>query len=239
MAVHVPLSQAAQDEAREHDALDQQPALAVQRRADRRADAGHGARLLLPDRSSARLAEGAGRRLRQRRTRRILAYQLRRAKLDLRTRRSRPAGDDPCDRIAERRARLERACRDDRRPDHLQRGRCPTGAALPATTLDEAAALQELVADCYRQLGTDETAEVVDDIKNLGFRLRHARRHDHRRERHHDAGREGRAASRRPTTQVDDDRAAVPARSDHRGGALRRRSSTIWTKHQATRCQTR
>ena len=49
MAVHVPLSAAAKNEAREQMLERQQPAPAVQRRADRGADAGHGARLLLPD----------------------------------------------------------------------------------------------------------------------------------------------------------------------------------------------
>ena len=49
MAVHVPLSRKAQEEARDADALDPQPALAFERRADRLADPGHRARLLLHD----------------------------------------------------------------------------------------------------------------------------------------------------------------------------------------------
>ena len=49
MAVHVPLSAAAKREAREQMLSRQQPAAAVQRRADRGADPGHGAGLLLPD----------------------------------------------------------------------------------------------------------------------------------------------------------------------------------------------
>ena len=49
MAVHVPLSSAAQEEAPRDDALDGQPPLAGRRLARRRPDPGHGPRLLLPD----------------------------------------------------------------------------------------------------------------------------------------------------------------------------------------------
>ena len=53
MAVHVPLSREAVAEARQIMLSTQQPALARFRRADRRADAGHGARLLLHDAEAA------------------------------------------------------------------------------------------------------------------------------------------------------------------------------------------
>ena len=49
MAVHVPLSTAAQEEAKVDDAVDREPAVAGRRIAGRGADPGHGPRLLLPD----------------------------------------------------------------------------------------------------------------------------------------------------------------------------------------------
>ena len=46
-------------------------------------------------------------------------------------------------------------------------------------------ALRELVADCYRLLGSNETAHLVDGIKADWLPLRHARWDDDCRRRHH------------------------------------------------------
>ena len=70
MAVHVPLSREAVAEARQLMLSTNNLLSPVVRRADRRADAGHGARLLLHDARSAPGAKGEGARLRQRSTRR-------------------------------------------------------------------------------------------------------------------------------------------------------------------------
>ena len=43
--------------------------------------------------------------------------------------------------------------------------------------------LKTVVARCYEVLGNEDTAEVVDNIKNIGFELRHAVRHHDRRQR--------------------------------------------------------
>ena len=61
MAVHVPLSKRGADRGAGAHALGQQPALAVERRPDRLADAGHRARLLLHD-QRARLRRRSGER---------------------------------------------------------------------------------------------------------------------------------------------------------------------------------
>ena len=61
MAVHIPLSPEAQIEASRADAVVEQHSVAGARPADRRADAGHGARLLLPDQGAKPGAKGEGR----------------------------------------------------------------------------------------------------------------------------------------------------------------------------------
>ena len=87
-------------------------------------------------------------------------------------------------------------------------------------TVMRRADLKELVDDCYRQLGPDETAHLVDGIKSVGFEF---------------ATRGGMTIGlfdievptdkaerlRRPTTSVAAHRPPVPARPHHRGRALR------------------
>jgi len=78
MAVHVPLSQAAQDEAKSMMLSTANLFVAGRRVAGGRAHAGHGCwGVLLPDRSIAPLGEGKKRRLFAGEDEAILAYQLR------------------------------------------------------------------------------------------------------------------------------------------------------------------
>ena len=195
MAVHVPLSREAVAEARQIMLSTQEPALAGLRRAGRRADAGHGARLLLPD---ARRAERP-RRLRQRagtatpdrgiygtldeaHLRARLASQ-RGAIACCRTEsRTAPLVDAAggaaprCRgvRDARRTERRTRDHRDDRRPHDLQRDPAAgVGAAIPRIdfvneTMDRKM-LKTSWRSCYEVLGNEDTAEVVDNIKNIGF----------------------------------------------------------------------
>ena len=101
----------------------------------------------------------------------------------------------------------------------------------------EALRAQGAVDVCYRLLGPEETAHLVDGIKSVGLRVRDARRHDHRRQRHRDAGRQGRAPcrGRRPGRP---DRPPVPARPHHRRRALRAGRRRLAEDHRA-RCPTR
>ena len=197
------------------DAVDRQPALARRRLAGRGADPGHGPRLLLPDdgrrgRRRARRSASSPRR-----SEAILGYRLRE-----KTGRDPPRAD---------RRRGQELGSGGRRSLQIERRRTTIGRVifnqiLPdplrfRDTVMRRTDLKELVDECYRQLGPEETAHLVDGIKSVGFEF---------------ATRGGmtiglfdieiptdkRSASRRPTTRSRD-RQAVPARPHHRGRALR------------------
>ena len=69
---------------------------------------------------------------------------------------------------AEARRAAARAAPDDRRPDHLQPDPARP-AALHRRRSWGGPTLKELVDECYRLLGPDETAHLVDGIKSVGF----------------------------------------------------------------------
>ena len=82
------------------------------------------------------------------------------------------------------------------------------------------AALREVVSDCYRLLGPAETAHLVDGIKSVGFHYATRGGMTIAVGGHHRPGGEAGAAQEadRPGRP---DRPAVPARPHHRGRALR------------------
>ena len=79
--------------------------------------------------------------------------------------------------------------------------------------------LKALIAQCYRELGPAATTQLVDGIKTLGFHYATDGRHHDRDRGHPRPGREGQAARRR-RRQGRRDRSRVPARLHHRGRAL-------------------
>ena len=181
MAVHVPLSAAAQDEARRDDAVDGQPAVAGQRRADRRADPGHGAGLLLPDPQAAEDDRGHGAALRLRGRTPCLAYDLGRIDPTARSAGARR----PDRRRASRTGSRWSTSADGERAGPAGSGRPPVHATTVGQVLfnqilptplrfnneddDPHRKLGELVDRCYRELGPIETAHLVDGIKSIGF----------------------------------------------------------------------
>ena len=75
-------------------------------------------------------------------------------------------------------------------------------------------ALREVVAECYQKLDQERTAELVDDIKRVGFKYATRVGHDHRGERYHRAGREDQDPGRHGH-ESGRDRKTVPSWSDH------------------------
>ena len=202
----------------------------VQRRADRRADAGHGARLLLPDRRSSRTAQGAFGAERPAARRGIYSNFDEAEDWPHATgQRSSLARADRASRDAE--APAARLIETTRRPHHLQRGparRSSASATSTAWTRRPSRSWSSRVQpQAARQRGHRRDRR-QDQERRL--RLRDAVRHHDRRERPARARREGRAArgGRRADRR---DRRAVRDGPDHRRGALRRRRSTIWSRH--------
>ena len=168
MAVHVPLSKAAQDEARDAHALGPQPALAVERRPDRFADAGHRARLLLHDQrarlrsricaNGTRAASGWGK----------IFSSLEEVKLAYDVRRGRSAGRRSWCAPTATAARRSGS----RRPSAARSStwRCRRRSASTTTSTMDRKQLRKVVADCYRLFSDPfETAQVVNEIKKVGF----------------------------------------------------------------------
>ena len=84
--------------------------------------------------------------------------------------------------------------------------------------------LKDVVAECYKKLGDERTVDIVDNIKNLGFRYA---THSGITMSIHDVKVPPRKAEllRQAEDNVDADRAAVPdGQPDRRGALLRRRS---------------
>ena len=133
MAVHVPLSREAVAEARQIMLSTHNLLSPVQRRADRRADAGHRARLLLPDADQAgrprRVHAKASRRRASTAASRRPSWPTTWASIDLQAR----------DQGARRRGTDGRARRDHRRPHHLQRGAAGRAAASATRSMDRKA----------------------------------------------------------------------------------------------------
>ena len=179
MAVHVPLSKAAQNEARTRMMSSQQPALPGQWRADRQSHQGHGSRLLLPDRAQ-RGRQGRGHRSSRPLTKRCRRCELGRSRctpgsssasrsICWTTTRSRPAP-------ASSTATIWCCCRTARRPTPSR----PRSAASSSTRrcrtrfrtrneIQDKGSLRDVVAEVYALYGQDKTADVADEIKRLGF----------------------------------------------------------------------
>ena len=165
MAVHVPLSKAAQAEARRAHAVGPQPALAVQWRPDRLADPGHRARVLLHD-ERARIRAGSGQRHPAEGWGKVfgsleevqLAYDIGVVDIQaaIKVRTDRDGGE----------AKLI----------ETTVGRAIFNLALPETlgkyynhTMDRKQ-VRKVVADCYRHFSDPfDTATVVNEIKKVGF----------------------------------------------------------------------
>ena len=132
MAVHVPLSFDAQLEARILMLVEPQHPLAGERRADRHADAGHGARLLLPDQVASG-DEGEG-MLFSARTRCIIAYN--HGKVGLHA--------------THQGAHRRRDGDDDRGTGHLQPDR-PAGDRVRQRAVRTRSASSQIIADCFQK----------------------------------------------------------------------------------------
>ena len=166
MAVHVPLSSAAQEEARTMmlstanllSPADGSPVVAPTQ------DMVLGCYYLTMDADAVK--QGQGRvRIYASEDEAILAYQLREktgVEAPRADRRSRSRAWD-----AEAGELRHRAAPDDQRPDHLQPD--PAGAAPVPRQVMRRSDLKELVDECYRLLGPEETAHLVDGIKSVGF----------------------------------------------------------------------
>ena len=89
---------------------------------------------------------------------------------------------------------------DDGRPDHLQPDPARP-AALQRTTVMKRTDLKELVDECYRLLGPDETAHLVDGIKSVGFHFATRGGMTIGLSRHRRCRRTRPSASRRPTAR--------------------------------------
>ena len=99
------------------------------------------------------------------------------------------------------------------------------------------AALREVVADCYHVLGRNETAHLVDGIKTVGFRYATQGGMTIAVGRHPRAGEQA-GPARRGRRSRQGHRRAVPARPHHRGRALhqrRRASGRTRPRRSATR----
>ena len=213
MAVHLPLQRRGSGRGADPDALVEQHPLAGLRAPARDADAGHGARHLLPD----LLRQGPGRDGGRVDQAAPAAVRLcRRDRGRARDEGRRAAG---ADRVPLQHGELHL---DDAGPRALQLGRLP-GARRAAAAEEELEfdfvnhTLAKADTDRYvlalsDRYGAHTLAPVLDTIKSLGFQLRHAgRRHD-LEERH-----------RHPARQGEDPEPAT--RSSRRGGP---RASTTW-----------
>ena len=242
MAVHVPLSTAAQEEARTMMLSTANLLSPADGSPGGGADPGHGPRLLLPDDGrAADRGKKRGPRLRATRTTRSSRTSSARAASSspaaarasarrATSRRARPPhgrqGGPP--RAGRRRrpgagTRRPASCAT-RRSGRPSAGSCSTrscpGAAVHRRPADAAGRPQAARRQCYRLLGPAETAHLVDGIKGVGFKF---------------ATRGGmtiglwdivvpkdkKASSPGADEPVDGDRQAVPARPHHRGRALR------------------
>ena len=202
------------------DALDREPAVARRRQPGRCADPGHGPGVLLPDHGRQRPLDQEG---------------AREADPDLRHRR-RGHPRLPAAREDERRAarghrhrgpttgtrRPSRSCRMRRRTTI---GRVIFNQILPDRLrfndgVMKRSDLKELVDRCYRDLGAEETAHLVDGIKSVGFEFATRGGMTIGLVRHRDPQGQGRPP-RRGRRLRRGDRQAVPARPHHRGRAVR------------------
>ena len=163
MAVHVPLSHGRPGRGPRDDALDGQPALAGRRLAGRGADPGHGPRLLLPDPrwGRLRLDRGQGAACSRTRTRPSGPTSSGRSRS---TSRSRPRSGPGTPRRGE--------LRTERRKTTV--GRVIFNQILPDelrfnNDIMRRSELKTLVDECYRLLGPEATAHLVDGIKSVGF----------------------------------------------------------------------
>ena len=236
MAVHVPLSLGRPGRGADDDAVDREPAVAGRRQPGRRADPGHGPRLLLPD---------DGRRRRPRARRRavrifatedeaILAYQLREktgATLhEVDRRRGQDLGRrarDASSRAAPRRP-VGRVIFNQILPDQLR---------FPDQVMDRARAqgARRRVLPPARP-GRDGPPGRRHQERRL--RVRHPRRHDDRPVRHRDPEGQGRRASTAADDAVAADRhASSSAASSPRTSATSRSSTS--GRRRPRRCPTR
>ena len=175
MAVHVPLSTAAQEEARTMMLSTANLLSPADGDAGRRADAGHGPRLLLPDhrRASRPTARGAtsprGEALSRTRTE-VDRSPYRARETDHAPRARAPRDPDVGGgEAADGEAGVRHACARRSAGSSSTRS-CPTAAVQNRSTWTRSA-LKELVDDCYRLLGPEETAHLVDGIKDVGFQF--------------------------------------------------------------------
>ncbi len=174
MAVHVPLSHGRAGGSAADDAVDGQPALAGRRRAGRRADAGHGARLLLPDDGRAARSRARSDASSRARTRR--SWPTSSATVTLHApvigRWSRPG-------TRSRQAVVRRASRRPSAGSSSTRS-LPRPAPLQRTMNMKRTALSELVDECYRHARARGDGQRRRRHQGRRLRVRHPRRHDHR-----------------------------------------------------------
>ena len=165
MAVHVPLSEGRAGRGPDADAVDQQPAVARRRQPDRRADPGHRSRLLLhDDRMPQTASKKAGPDVRHggrgdprlpaaREDRRLTLHEV----IDVEVQ----TWDEEAQalRLERQRTTIGRVIFNQILPDALRFN----------DNVMKRTDLKELVDDCYRRLGAEETAHLVDGIKSIGF----------------------------------------------------------------------
>ena len=228
MAVHVPLSHGRPGRGADDDAVDREPALAGGRLAGRRADPGHGPRLLLPD-DGARLRTNGLATARPRSSRHedeaILVLASSKEKTDVSRSHEPIERRGPC--TLGRRGRRAAARSGAGRPSagSCSTRSCPSGSAtsdkVDGRTRAQGAR-RRVLPDARRR--RDRPPRRRHQERRL--RVRDPRRHDHRPVRHRRPRRTRASCSRRPTTTSTRSTASSSAASSPRTSATSRSSSS-------------